>query len=136
MPRIPRKDLNTPFIHVMVQGVNKEFIFDDKKYLRKYLKLILNNVDENKFTVLAYCMMNNHAHFLFYVEDFVEFEKYMHKNNLFFAQQYNTEKHRCGVLFRNRYRVEPIYDINHLKNCIKYIHNNPVKANMVKQCKD
>ena len=36
MPRIARKDMNTSFFHVIVQGVNKEFIFTKDNYKRKY----------------------------------------------------------------------------------------------------
>lgn len=136
MPRIARKNIKTSFVHVMVQGVNKEFIFEEEKHLRMYLQLMLKNANDNDFEILAYCMMNNHAHFLFCIENFVSFGKYMHMNNQKFAQEYNKDKQRCGVVFRNRYQVEPIYDINHLRNCIKYIHNNPVKANMVMNCNE
>lgn len=134
MARIARKDLNTPYMHVMVQGVNKEFIFEDAKLLKKYLYSILIYEDKNKFSILAYCMMNNHAHFLFYVEDIKAFEKYMHIINLKFANYYNKVKNRCGVVFRNRYQIEPIYNEGHLINCIKYIHDNPVKAEIVDSC--
>lgn len=37
-------------------------------------------------------------------------------------------------MFRDRYRAEPIYNVNHLHNCIRYIHENPVKAEMVEKC--
>ena len=30
MPRIARRDYNTSFFHVMVQGIRKEFVFNDK----------------------------------------------------------------------------------------------------------
>ena len=35
---------------------------------------------------------------------------------------------------KDRYKSEPIGDMEHLLNCIKYIHENPVKANIVKEC--
>lgn len=136
MPRQARKDLRTPFLHVMVQGVNKEYIFCKKEHKEKYLETIATQKEKKTFNLLAYCIMDNHAHLLFYVEDINEFGKFMHKVNLTYAQMYNKEEKRCGVLFRNRYRAEPIYDMKYLVNCIKYIHNNPVKANMVEKCED
>ena len=33
-------------------------------------------------------------------------------------------------------KSEPIYDEKYLYNCIAYIHNNPVKAKIVKEPKD
>ena len=136
MPRIARKDLNTQFLHVMVQGVNKEYIFNNEKNIEEYLKIINKNKILYNFTIIAYCIMNNHAHFLIYTEDIEKFGKGMQKTNLLYAQMYNKEQNRVGVLFRNRYQTEPIYNIKYLINCIKYIHNNPVKAKMVSKCED
>lgn len=136
MPRLARKDLNTPFLHVMVQGVNKEYIFYKEEYIEKYLQIFNNNKKDCSFTVIAYCIMNNHAHFLVYVQDINEFGKFMQKTNLNYAQMYNREEKRIGVLFRNRYQTEPIYNIVYLINCIKYIHDNPVKAKMVSKSED
>lgn len=136
MPRIARKDLGTPFLHVMVQGVNKEYIFYKDEYIEKYLELMKNKIRDYNIEMLAYCMMNNHAHFLMYAELINELGKFMQKVNLNYSQMYNRNEKRCGVLFRNRYQAEPIYDIKYLVNCIKYIHNNPVKAKMVEKCED
>jgi len=133
MPRQARKDLGTPFLHVMVQGVNKEYIFYKEEYIEKYLDKIDKKIEDFDFEILAYCIMNNHAHFLLYAENIDEVGQFMHKSNLLYAQFYNKEKQRTGVLFRNRYQVEPIYNINYLINCIKYIHNNPVKAKIVEK---
>ena len=136
MPRQARKDLDTPFIHVIVQGVNKEYIFYKEEYIEAYMEIMERNKKNDSFTIIAYCMMNNHAHFLVYTEDIKEFGKFMQKTNLIYAQMYNKEEKRCGVLFRNRYQTEPIYKIEYLINCINYIHNNPVKAKKVKKCED
>ena len=134
MPRLARKSLGSPFLHLMVQGVNKEYIFDTNEYIELYLNLFNKNLTKYNITLIAYCMMNNHAHFLIYVEDVKDLGKFMQKNNLKFAQIYNKKEGRTGVLFRNRYQTEPIYDIKYIINCIKYIHENPVKAGIVNRC--
>ncbi|MBP3597130.1 MAG: transposase [Clostridia bacterium] len=136
MPRKARKDLGTPFMHVMVQGVNREYIFYTDEYIDTYIEMINKNKKDCKFYILAYCIMNNHAHFLVYAEDINEFGNFMHRTNLMYAQLYNRKEKRTGVLFRNRYQVEPIYKVEYLINCIKYIHNNPVKAKIVQNCED
>jgi len=41
-----------------------------------------------------------------------------------------------GYVFRNRYRSESIFDNLYLKQCIVYIHNNPVKAGICKKPSD
>ena len=136
MPRVARKEIKTPFIHVMVQGINKEYIFYKDEYIESYLNIIKKEMKNYDFQIIAYCMMNNHGHFLVYTEDIKEFGKFMHKVNLLYSQMYNRAEERCGVLFRNRYQAEPIKDEKYLINCINYIHENPVKANIVKKCED
>lgn len=120
----------------MIQGINKEYIFDTNEFIEKFLDIFNKNKVNYNFTTISYCIMNNHAHFLIYVEDIKEVEKFMHRCNLLYAQLYNKENQRVGVLFRNRYQAEPIYDRKYLINCIKYIHDNPVKAKMVEKCED
>lgn len=134
MPRIARKSLGTSFFHVIVQGINKEYIFYKKEYLEKYLELINKHKGNYNIEILAYCIMNNHAHLLIYADDCNEMGKFMHKVNCIYAQYYNNIENRVGVLFRNRYVSEPIYKEDYLINCINYIHKNPVKANIVSQC--
>ena len=136
MPRIARKDIKTSFLHVMVQGINKEYIFDKEKYIQIYLQIFNNYQKDFNLTLIAYCIMNNHAHFLIHADDIKDIGKYMHKVNLIYTIKYNELNNRTGVLFRNRYKSEPIYDRKYLLNCIKYIHNNPVKANIVEECGD
>ncbi len=136
MPRIARKNLNTSFLHVMVQGVNKEYIFNKDYYKKLYLELINKYKNEFNIELLAYCIMSNHAHLAIFNEDREALGKFMHKANFEYARFYNKIENRCGVLFRNRYNIEPIYNEKHLVNCINYIHLNPVKAGMVEKSED
>ena len=40
MPRISRKYLKTKFFHVITQGNNKNYIFDQPEDIKKYIKII------------------------------------------------------------------------------------------------
>ena len=132
MPRIARKDLDTSFFHIMVQGIEKKYIFEKTIYKKKYLEFLFNQAEEFKINIIAYCIMGNHAHVLIYIEKIQDMSKYMHKVNGLFAQYYNfMENNRVGYVFRNRFTSEPLYNTQYLLNCIRYIHNNPVNAKMV-----
>ncbi len=126
----------TNFVHVMVQGVNKEYIFNNERFINEYLRIMRASIKKYDIELMAYCIMNNHAHMLLYTENIETLGKYMKEINFTFARFYNDMKKRVGVLFRNRYRAEPIYDNKYLLNCIKYIHDNPVKAKMVSKCEE
>lgn len=136
IPRIARKDLTTPFLHVMIQGINKEYIFEKEKYIETFLKILQKNILNYHIIIISFCIMNNHVHILMYVENIEDLGKLMHRINIIYAQFYNKEKNRCGVVFRNRYESEPIYDKTYLTNCINYIHMNPVKAKIVNKCEE
>ena len=134
MARTARQHLCTSFFHVMVQGINKEFIFKSDRYKNRYLQLIQKNLDKENQRIIAFCIMDNHAHLLSQTKNIEELSKYMRKLNSMYAQYYNyMENGRVGYVFRDRYKTEPITDKRQLLQCIKYIHQNPIKANMVKQ---
>ena len=131
MPRLARNALETSFFHIIIQGINREYIFENKEYIEKYLYLLKLNNETEKFKILAYCIMNNHAHILVYTEKVSEMSRIMQKINTSYARFYNSEKNRVGYVFRDRYFTQPIFDEMQLFNCISYIHYNPVIANMV-----
>ena len=72
MPRISRKNLETSFFHVMVQGIKKEYIFNQKIAIKKYIELLQTEKEKFNLQILAYCVMNNHAHLLIYTEKIEE----------------------------------------------------------------
>ena len=69
MPRMARKNLETSFFHIIVQGINKNYIFDNKDYKNKYINILNKYVKECKIQLLSYCIMDNHAHMLLYIEE-------------------------------------------------------------------
>ena len=131
MPRIPKEYINTSFFHIMVQGINKEYVFNNNKDKEKYLKIMKDTKEEiNDIQIVSYCVMDNHVHILIYIEDTNNLIKFMHKVNLKYAKYYNKKYDRVGYVFRDRYKTKPIFYEKHLYQCIDYIHQNPVKAHM------
>ena len=127
MPRLPRNNIKTSYFHVMVQGIDKEYIFNRKIDIKYYISILYELKDELNIKI-AYCIMNNHAHLLIHTNDVSNLTKYMHKTNTKYAIYYNKIHDRVGYVFRNRFKSEGIYSERQLYNCISYIYNNPVKA--------
>lgn len=136
MPRTPRNQFDTGFFHIISQGINKEYIFNEECNKQKYLYLLKKYSLKFKIKIISYCIMDNHVHLLVYSNQISEISKYMHNLNLSYSQYYNKKYNRVGYVFRDRYKSQYIYDRNYLFKCIKYIHMNPVKADMVKNEKD
>lgn len=137
IPRRARKTLGASFFHVIIQGYKKEFIFKKERYIYQYIKLINKYIKDTELKVIAYCIMGNHAHFLFKVKKIEELSKFFHKLNTMYARYYNyMENGRVGYVYRDRFLSEPITSHRYLIQCIKYIHFNPVKAEIVEKCED
>ena len=136
MPRFPRKHIKTSFFHVITQGINKSYIFDKSEDIKYYIRLIYKLSKEHEIEIIAYCIMNNHAHMLIKTKKSDELSKYMQRLNCTYARYYNKKYDRVGYVFRDRYKSEGIYDEQHLYNCIKYIYDNPVKAGICSKAKD
>ncbi len=135
MPRIARYLMDSSYFHVMSQGINKEFIFKDDKDIMVYKRLI-KKYKRELVKIIAYCVMNNHVHILIYADEINNLTKFMHKINTIYAMYYNQKYKRVGYVFRDRYRSEIIESQYYLKQCIDYIHLNPVKAKLCEKPED
>lgn len=131
MPRLARKCLESPFIHIIVQGINKEYIFKRDLFKEAYLNMLKKNISKTDIDIIAYCVMDNHVHLLVYCENTNVISKVMQKTNGAYAKLYNKTQKRVGYVFRNRYYTQMILTEQQLYNCIVYIHKNPLKANIV-----
>ena len=136
MARISRKCNEGKYFHIMVQGHNRAFIFKNTKDKTMIINIIKNKTKNLGVKIMAYCIMDNHFHLLIKVENIENLSKYMAKVNTSFAKYYNYIHKSVGYVYRDRYRAEPILDINQMINCIKYIHENPVKARIVSRAEE
>ena len=131
LPRKARSTVVTNFPHIIVQGINKNYIFKEKYFKELYLNLIKKYLEDTDIEILAYCVMDNHAHIMLYLEKLDELGPFMQKVNTSFAVKYNKIKNRVGFVFRNRFYLQPINSERQIYNCLVYIHRNPIKANIV-----
>jgi REP element-mobilizing transposase RayT len=112
----------------MIQGIEKKFIFKKWCYKEKYKELLLKRAKLYDVTIIAYCIMDNHVHLLIHVRDLMNMTRFMSSTNTSYGKHFNKMQKRVGYVFRDRYKCENIFTQNHLINCIRYIHENPVKA--------
>lgn len=131
MPRDPRGSYDKSYFHIMCQGINKEYIFNENYLKEKYKNSMLKFAKENNVNILSYCIMDNHVHILVYVDNTRDMSDFMHSLNANYAEYYNWKKDRKGYVFRDRYKSEVITSLSYLRNCMVYIHKNPVVGKIV-----
>lgn len=135
MARKARKQSKTGYYHLMVRGNNREKVFLRAIEKQYFLKLVQHQVDNGKILIVAYCLMDNHAHFLIH-SDLLEMSEAFKWINIKFAGMYNNKYKRVGHVFQDRYRSEVINIEGHIIRVMRYIHNNPVKARIVAKPSD
>ncbi|MFX4262584.1 REP-associated tyrosine transposase [Pelotomaculum propionicicum] len=131
MPRQMRKLSESKIYHVMIRGNEKKDIFLDDEDREELLYIIREKNKEKKWNIYAYCLMNNHVHLLIN-EGVDEIARIMQRINISYAHYFNKKYKRVGHLLQDRYRSENIEDNSYMLACVRYIHNNPVKAGIVK----
>lgn len=132
MARKPREKSETGIYHVIVRGINQQDIFHDEEDFKKYTRVIKKAGSENDTDIIGYCIMTNHVHLLLREND-DNLSSYMKSVQVSYVSWYNSKYERCGHLFQDRFKSEAVENDAYLLTVIRYIHNNPVKAGIVKK---
>lgn len=131
MTRQARQESGTGYYHVMMRGINREFIFKLDSNKACFMELVREQQLNKMLELLAWCVMDNHVHMIIKAEK-EEMAKAIKIMSLKFAAYYNRDQKRIGPVFGDRFRSENIEDDAYLLGTLRYIHHNPVKANLVK----
>ena len=100
MPRQARVKSSADIYHIMIRGINKEQIFKEERHKMKVLNTLDDIKEEVEFTLISYCIMDNHLHLLVKVKD-DNLEIFMKKLNIKYAIYYNTIEKRYGHVFQD-----------------------------------
>jgi len=119
----------------MIRGINKMDMFLDKYDKVRFLETLTRMKEEGEYTLYGYCLMDNHVHLLI-KEDRDTISRTMKRINVSYSQYFNQKYERIGPLFQDRFRSENIETEGYILSCIRYIHNNPVKAGIVRDPKN
>ena len=132
MPRKARQKSGTGFYHVIARGLDKEPVFQTGAEKRRMREIIRENLEKYQVSVYAYCLMSNHIHLLVKA-DLKNLSLFMAKILAKYAHYYNYKHHRTGYVFQGRFRSQCIESEAYFWNCLRYVHLNPVKANLCKR---
>ncbi len=120
--------------HITARGNRRNDIFKDEEDFQVYVTLIENALEyfENQFELICYCLMDNHIHLLLEAKD-KHIQFFISRINSIYAKYFNDKYNYCGHLYEKRYFSELIENDSQMLDTSRYIHLNPVKANMVKK---
>lgn len=132
MPRKKRIWYENAQFHITARGNHRNDIFRDETDYEVYLKGIEEAIEyyEGKFEVISYCLMTNHVHLQIQTTD-IKIGEFIKRVNSLYAQKFNDKYNYVGHLFQGRYGSEVIENDAYALEVSRYIHLNPVRANMV-----
>lgn len=118
--------------HIMSRGNRRMPIFQEPYDYIAFLEYLKNAMDTFPCTLHSICLMTNHFHFLMETSD-TEPGKIMQNLLSRYAMDFN-HRYKCnGHLFEGRFASFPVRNDRYFLEVSRYIHLNPVKAQMVQK---
>ncbi len=135
MARPLRIEYAGAFYHVINRGLERRDIYRSPKDHDYFLGLLGHIHEKYGIIIHSYCLMPNHYH-LYLQTPNANLSKAMRQLDGNFTQKFNKRHKRVGPLFQGRYKAVLVEADSYSLQLTKYIHLNPVRANMVKKLED
>ncbi len=130
MPRTARIDAPGVLNHIMIRGIERRKIFRDNKDRKEFINRLKKLLPETQTICYAWAFLPNHAHFLFRTGQ-IPIATLMRRLLTGYAVYFNRRHRRSGQLFQNRYKSILCQEDIYLKELVRYIHLNPIRAGAV-----
>lgn len=134
MPRLARLDAPGVVHHVMIRGIERRNIFRDNTDRNDMVDRLAELLPVTNTSCYAWAFLSNHAHFLFRSGD-QGLSTLMRRLLTGYAVRFNRRHKRHGQLFQNRYKSIICQEDIYLRELVRYIHLNPLRAKVVDDIK-
>ncbi|MCP3740107.1 transposase [Rossellomorea sp. BNER] len=118
------------FYHISARGNRRDLLFQDEKDFQAFSHILTSLYETTLFETASYCFMTNHYHMQIRSPN-TPISQLMAHINKKYATYFNSRYNLTGHVFENRYYGEPIKGIISVLKVSRYIHLNPVEANIV-----
>ena len=132
MPRQARIKGEFSVYHIIQRGNERKNLFFSDDDRLSFVETIERTKKKYNFLLYAYCLMDNHVHLLI-DDNGNDISRLVKSINISYAYYFNRTYRRCGHLFQDRFRSELVDNDGYLLEVSRYIHNNPVRAGIVKE---
>lgn len=130
MPRTGRLDAPGALHHIMIRGIERRNIFRCNKDREDFIERLEMLCPWAKTSCYAWAFMSNHAHFLFRTGT-EPLSRLMRRLLTGYVIGFNHRHSRNGQLFQNRYKSIICQEETYLRELVRYIHLNPIRAGIV-----
>jgi REP element-mobilizing transposase RayT len=134
MPRRARIDAPGAVHHIIARGIERRKIFYDDQDRETFIQRLAELVAETRTQCFAWALIPNHFHLLLKTGN-VPIATIMRRLLTGYAVGFNRRHSRNGHVFQNRYKSILCDQDAYLKELVRYIHLNPLRAKLVQDIK-
>ncbi len=135
MPRLARLDAPGVLHHVMGRGIEKRKIFLSDEDREDFVSRLADLVSNQAMKIYAWALLPNHFHLLCKTQN-RPLASSMRKLLTGYVVNFNRRHKRQGHLFQNRYKSIVCQEENYLRELVRYIHLNLLRAGLVKDLQE
>ncbi|MBF0254606.1 MAG: transposase [Candidatus Omnitrophica bacterium] len=130
MARLPRVVIeNTPH-HITQRGHRGHKVFLKKSDKAEYLCILADIAHKYGVAFWAYCLMDNHVHFVAVPAQPQSLAKCFQETNKTYTRKVNLREGWRGGMWESRFKSF-VLDESHLYAAVRYVERNPVRAGIV-----
>ncbi len=123
-------ELNKPY-HIYNRGSRRQRIFFEEENYAFLVRLMSQNYDPEQLRMTAYVLMPNHYHVLISQQRRGTISRVLRGTFQSYTQGINARYDISGGLFQGPPKVVKIKEMFRCLHLCRYIHLNPVEANLV-----
>ena len=133
---MPRRLRNLPadsVVHVVNRGNDRRLLFERAQYYEDFLRMVSWAKARCAVRILAYCVMANHWHFVFWALGQGDVSRFLHRLTTTHAKSWRkrTGTTGCGHVYGDRFHDSKIFTERYYYNVMRYVEQNPLRANLV-----
>lgn len=134
MPRKARIDATGALHHVIIRGIERRKIFRSDYDRKNFVNRLAELIPETHTDCFAWALIPNHVHLLLRT-GLIPISILMNRLLTGYGGWFNKKYKRNGQLFQNRFKSFLCQEDRYLKELVRYIHLNPLRAGLVEDMK-
>ncbi len=136
MVRIKRIYYNNAVYHITFRGNNRQAVLREDEDKKSFLATLSKYQERFNFKLYGFVLMDNHAHLVIETNHRYNISKIMQSILLSYSLKFRNKYRYVGHVWQGRFKSNVIEGDIYILQCLEYIHNNPVRAGLVRSAKD
>ena len=126
MPRTARASAGGLCYHVLNRGNAGSEVFHEPRDYADYIELLCEEVETRNVRLLAYCLLPDHFHMVFWPRKDGDLSRWMQWLSTTHVRRYHGQHQTSGHIWEGRFRAFPIQPDEHLLTVLRFVEQNPL----------